>query len=106
MRLIFPPLYSLFAQAIVVCMVIHAQPDTADIQWGPCDINGTLPFVCGNISVPLDYSNPNSSEALIIELLKAPAIKQPSKGNILFNWGGPTASGRELMAAQGAQLMA
>lgn len=82
----------------------NAQNQT--IQWGPCSINGTLPLTCANISVPLDYSDSSSTETLTIELIKATATKQPSKGSFLVNFGGPGASGQELLASLGAQLQA
>lgn len=100
----------LVLQAVLAYNGIHAQEangtQSQEIQWGPCEINRTTPLECGNIFVPLDYSNPNSTETLSIELIKAPASKQPSKGNILINFGGPGASGQELMASAGAQVQA
>lgn len=98
----------LFFQAVFTCTGIYAQEDngTQEIQWGSCEIAGTIPLVCGNISVPLDYSDPNSTETLRIELVKAPASKQPSKGNILINFGGPGASGQQYMAMMGPLVQA
>ena len=65
---------------------------TEGIQWGPCAHDQgqyLLPVVCGNVSVPLDYTNKNSSESLVLQLTKVPALVGPSKGSILFNFGGP-----------------
>lgn len=68
------------------------------IKWGPCSeterpppVKGApdVPFECANLSVPLDYSSPDSRETFHLELLKAPAPKQPAKGSILYNPGGP-----------------
>ncbi|KAL2130243.1 hypothetical protein VTI74DRAFT_6720 [Chaetomium olivicolor] len=62
------------------------------IQWGVCDFpsTGTLPIECGNLSVPLDYTSPSSSETLTLALIRSRAPQtQPSKGTILFNFGGP-----------------
>jgi len=76
--------------------------DGSKIQWGPCtDFNSTVPIQCGNLSVPLDYTNPNSTETLQLQLLKVPATKTPSKGSILFNFGGPGEPGRAYMALTG-----
>ncbi|KAL4788568.1 TAP-like protein-domain-containing protein [Aspergillus varians] len=47
-----------------------------------------VPFQCGTLDVPLDYTSPNRSEKLAIQLVKAPAPLE-SKGSILFNMGGP-----------------
>ncbi|KAL1616240.1 hypothetical protein SLS54_008533 [Diplodia seriata] len=83
----------------------QAQNGTQDIQWGPCEINGSPPFECGNVSVPLDYTSPDSTE-LGIELIKYTASKQPSKGSILINFGGPGASGQQLMVTLGPVMQA
>lgn len=77
-----------------------------EIRWSPCDINGTLSVLCGNLSVPLDYTNPSSDATLDIELLKTPAVNKPSRGSILFNFGGPGADGRADFAYYGPRLQA
>lgn len=61
------------------------------IEWGPCDFEsaGTLPIECAGLPVPLDYTAPNSSQTLTLELIRSRAVKTPSKGSILFNFGGP-----------------
>lgn len=53
---------------------------------------------CANISVPLDYTRERSNSTLTLELLRAPAQKQPSKGSVLFNFGGPGLVGRSQLA--------
>ncbi|KAI9372626.1 hypothetical protein BJX61DRAFT_506625 [Aspergillus egyptiacus] len=64
------------------------------IDWTRCDpleFNSStvpVPFECGSLDVPFDYTSPNHSEKLTLQLLKAPAPLQ-SKGTILFNLGGP-----------------
>lgn len=65
---------------------------TEGIQWGPCAHDQgkyLLPVLCGNVSVPLDYTAKNLSESLVLQLTRIPAIAGPSKGSILFNFGGP-----------------
>lgn len=63
------------------------------IQWAPCDpdeFNTTiLPFECGNLAVPLDYTDPANEQKLSLELIKIPAASGPKLGSILFNLGGP-----------------
>ena len=61
----------------------------SSIQWGPCSIESPLDTQCANLTVPRDYTQPNSSATVQLELLKVPAVKGPSKGSILFNFGGP-----------------
>ncbi|KAK0663367.1 Carboxylesterase B [Lasiodiplodia hormozganensis] len=76
----------------------HALPNNGtegqEIQWGPCTLNASIPVDCGNVTVPLDYSTPNSTATLDIELLRVRATNQPSKGSILFNPGGPGGGGQ------------
>ena len=79
---------------------------TTDVKWGPCTMNGTLPVQCGNITVPLDYTKPESTASLVIGLLKVPATKQPKKGSILFNFGGPGFPSRADLAALGKNFNA
>lgn len=68
------------------------------ISWGPCDINATLPIQCSSLGVPLDYTDSRSNATLNLQLLKVPAINGPSKGSILFNFGGPGFGARENLA--------
>lgn len=70
-----------------------------NISWGPCSpelkFNVSNPAaVCANLTVPLDYKNASSGAVVTLELLKWPAVHQPSRGSILFNPGGPGSSGR------------
>ncbi|KAK0609161.1 hypothetical protein DIS24_g12442 [Lasiodiplodia hormozganensis] len=78
------------------------------LQWSPCNISEaqTMPMLCATLPVPLDYLKPNSTEKLDLKLAKIAATKQPSRGSIQFNFGGPGAHGREDLAGLGAQLMA
>ena len=49
-------------------------------------------FSCGNITVPLDYRSPKGA-TITIAVIFAPATSGKAKGSILFNPGGPGASG-------------
>ncbi|KAF4806895.1 putative hydrolase [Colletotrichum siamense] len=76
-----------------------------DIEWGDCaELNSTEPIQCANLTVPLDYTSPNSRKTLDLQLLRIPATRQPSKGSILFNFGGPGVAGRPTMAGVGGAL--
>lgn len=72
------------------------------IEWQPCPelnknisilngIEGT-PFDCAKLSVPLDYTNPNS-QPLDLDLFKVNATKEPVLGSLLINFGGPGGTG-------------
>ena len=70
---------------------------TDSIKWFSCQQNATVPYTCGTLTVPLDYSDPSSSKTLDLALAKVAATKQPKKGSILFNPGGPGSSGRNML---------
>ncbi|EQB55567.1 hypothetical protein GCG54_00014647 [Colletotrichum gloeosporioides] len=76
-----------------------------EIEWSDCaELNSTEPIQCANLTMPLDYTSPNSSKTLDLQLLRIPATRQPSKGSILFNFGGPGVAGRPTMAGLGGAL--
>jgi hypothetical protein len=93
----------IFSAALISVSGASEAPST--VEWGACDEAlssiGALPVECGNITVPLDYTNPASNQTLDIPLLRVPALKQPSKGSIIFHYGGPGPGGRETMAGFG-----
>ncbi|MDP4509011.1 alpha/beta hydrolase [Nonomuraea turcica] len=73
----------------------------APVEWGPCtDIkrpDGEPParqdasVRCGKLEVPLDYAQP-AGETIDLALIKLPATGQ-RLGSVVFNFGGPGASG-------------
>ncbi|MBF8187863.1 alpha/beta fold hydrolase [Nonomuraea sp. K274] len=95
--------------AVAGCSTVPAEPATEStaapdsIAWGPCtDIkrpDGQPParqdtsVRCGRLSVPLDYAKPGG-ERLDLALIKLAANgRQKRLGSVLFNFGGPGASG-------------
>ena len=63
-----------------------------DIDWQDCS-DGTSPFQCGTVTVPLDYNNPGG-RTITIALKKLPASDSDAEhGSLFFNPGGPGASG-------------
>lgn len=84
---------STFLLSFIPLFTVHATVvplrlrDTGGVQWGPCVLNSTLPIECSNLTVPLDYTEPDSSSNVTLNLLKVSASKQPVKGSILFNFG-------------------
>jgi pimeloyl-ACP methyl ester carboxylesterase len=62
-------------------------PIAKDIRYIPCFEN----FTCANIEVPLDYEN-ISAGSTKIAFIKHAARKQPAKGDIIYNPGGPGGS--------------
>jgi hypothetical protein len=93
----------IFSAALIGVSGASDAPST--VEWGACDEAlssiGVLPVECSNITVPLDYADAASNQTLDIPLLRVPALKQPSKGSIIFHYGGPGPGGREAMAGFG-----
>ena len=52
------------------------------------------------------YTDKDSTETLNLELLRTKAVKEPVKGSIIFNFGGPGATGKEDFAYYGRRLLA
>lgn len=81
------------------------QDSESGINWGPCNQTeldawgASLAADCGTLDVPLDYSNESCTDKLPLQLLRVPAAVQPSKGSILFNFGGPGEPGRSGLAS-------
>ena len=89
--------------------------NTDSLDWAPCDLdfpstykaviekNGE-PLFCATLTVPLDYTDDSEDgETIDLQLIKVKATKQPFKGSILTNPGGPGGSGVELIATLGSQ---
>lgn len=102
MRTLLPLSFALSAYA-----TNHARAD-GNIAWGSCETeieaDATLPVQCGNITVPLDYTDTESDATLDVQMLKVPTDKTPKKGNIIFNFGGPGLETRASLA-QRAELL-
>ncbi|KAI0382424.1 TAP-like protein-domain-containing protein [Hypomontagnella monticulosa] len=95
-----PALLPLAAQAATI-----PRDETKGLQWGPCDLNTTLPVQCAKLTVPLDYTNSLSNETLELDVIRYPAQKEPKRGSIMLNFGGPGQDGLESMLDY-AEIMA
>ncbi|KAI0391380.1 hypothetical protein F5Y17DRAFT_460913 [Xylariaceae sp. FL0594] len=87
-----------------------AANNNSNIQWKPCPADlvkiSPLAVECGTLAVPLDYSDPDSTQMLNLSLVRIPAIKKnKEKGerrhSILFNLGGPGLEVRYSLAELG-----
>ncbi|KAI9700529.1 MAG: hypothetical protein M1820_006828 [Bogoriella megaspora] len=85
----------LASRSVIAYPSQNAQNQT--IAWAPCP-GLTEDILCGSLKVPLDYTNPTSSETLELKMVKVAAVKAPKKGSILFNPGGPGSGGRDMVA--------
>ncbi|KAJ4316386.1 hypothetical protein N0V84_007901 [Fusarium piperis] len=75
--------------------------EQSKLAWGPCD-HELLRLAgfkhtrvdCGTLEVPLDHTMTTSRETISLQLVRLNATKSPAKAkSILFNPGGPGASG-------------
>lgn len=100
----------------LLLLSLHAVAQSRDgegivqqLQWKPCNIDWGdfvrdvhVDIDCATLNVPLDYTNTTSKQTLQLHLAKVNATKEPSKGSIIFNPGGPGASGIQDLALSGA----
>jgi hypothetical protein len=96
---------SLSALAQAAPQPLQHKARARDVQWMSCGLNGTVAVQCGSLAVPLDYTLPNSTSTINLELFKVSATKGPSKGSILLNFGGPGDPGDTSLAALGQELL-
>lgn len=88
------------------------------IEWSSCsELNNNMTtlveasttkptiFECGKLSVPLDYTDPDS-EFLQLQLFRVQATRKPILGTILFNPGGPGGTAAEAMPIIASDLKA
>ncbi|KAE8420287.1 TAP-like protein-domain-containing protein [Aspergillus pseudocaelatus] len=100
-------LTSLLVGSYATPLAIPKHTRSEKIAWGPCQDEGvTEPTQCGNLTVPLDYTEPDSGKTIQLQLLKVPAIREPKKGTILFNFGGPGLEARLSLFGDGDILQA
>ncbi|KAF5620013.1 tripeptidyl aminopeptidase [Fusarium sp. NRRL 52700] len=79
------------------------------IKWTQCnldipdykDLEKNKAYECGNLTVPLDYTDKGNKNHTILNLIKLKADKESTnkapKGSIIMNPGGPGASGVEFL---------
>jgi hypothetical protein len=110
---------STFATALLFSRLAFASPvsnrrvsNNSSLTWVPCDLDfppehkGNVtahgaPIYCTTLRVPLDYTNSKSSATLDLQLIKVEATKEPFKGSIIMNPGGPGNSGVDEISKNG-----
>ncbi|MFF7794165.1 alpha/beta fold hydrolase [Streptomyces sp. NPDC007991] len=75
--------------------------DNGGLSWGRCKATGDAPapssdWQCATLKVPLDWSKPDG-ETIGLALIRAKARGDDRVGSLLFNFGGPGASGVSMM---------
>lgn len=77
-----------------------AMPTPHKITWLDCGGG----FQCGNLAVPLDYTNP-SGDTIQLALIRKPATNAAKRiGSVLVNPGGPGDSGNTFLRGEAASL--
>lgn len=82
---------------------------SSTLNWKPCDLDLSDEIkavmrergYCATLEVPLDYTNPQSDKTVELQLIRFNATKEPFKGSVLWNPGGPGISGIETFATLG-----
>jgi hypothetical protein len=82
---------------------------SSSLDWAPCDLDlpddiknaMREPGDCSTLEVPLDYTNLDSAKTIDLQLIRFNATKEPFKGSVLWNPGGPGISGIETLAYLG-----
>jgi hypothetical protein len=112
---------SLFATSLLTALSLAYPTDNpqnsnaTSLEWKPCDLEfppsikdsiAALgePTFCATLPVPLDYTSPGDERSLNLQLIKVKANKEPFKGSVLMNPGGPGGSGVELVATSGTPI--
>ncbi|BCS22615.1 uncharacterized protein APUU_30840A [Aspergillus puulaauensis] len=96
-------MHSLFLKSLQLLPAIFISTASAKINWSPCEAAPSLQ--CATLDVPFDYTSPNSTETLTLQLNKIPA-PLGSKGSILANPGGPGQPGRQGIVGLASPLIA
>ncbi|KAL6706275.1 hypothetical protein ACN47E_005565 [Coniothyrium glycines] len=89
-----------------------SKPEPVPLQWTICDLDFNTaekraiaahgePIYCATLPVPLDYTNTDSGKTVDLQLIKIKATKEPFKGSVLTNPGGPGGSGVDWIATDG-----
>lgn len=103
--------HSILGLTLLAGAAVAITKDTRPVvQWGACPavepyVDASAPIECGNIRLPLDYTEPNSTALWDVPLVRVKALQQPSKGSIFMNWGGPGLTSTDLTARRGAILL-
>ncbi|KAK7967739.1 TAP-like protein-domain-containing protein [Apiospora aurea] len=89
---------SIAASLVATAAARNGTYDSSTIRWAPCPADvAAPPTLCGELLVPLDYTNNQPNETLTLQLAKVPATTQPSRGSVLLNFGGPGNDGRTML---------
>jgi pimeloyl-ACP methyl ester carboxylesterase len=97
----------IFGATVLISTPTASADSVAQPDWGSCQAwlgdTGQLPAArCATVSVPVDYSKPNGSQAQLA-VIKIPAHGQ-RRGVLMINPGGPGQSAVDVVAAMAASF--
>ncbi|KAF9785682.1 hypothetical protein IL306_004564 [Fusarium sp. DS 682] len=82
------------------------------LEWSQCELDfgeekneAQKAYDCARLTVPLDYTSASNGETIKLDLIKAKATKEPYKGSVLYNPGGPGGSGVDAILRRGEALL-
>lgn len=79
--------------------IITRRSNTSTIEWTTCTDDVPAGIECGQLEVPMDYSNPNGT-TITLGLARLPANGTDKLGSLFLNPGGPGGSGISLLEGQ------
>ncbi|KAJ4365075.1 hypothetical protein N0V83_008692 [Neocucurbitaria cava] len=82
-----------------------AAPTNRSISWVDCSQDVGVPAECGSLPVPLDYMDEASGKTLNLSMLKVKANKEPVKGSIFINPGGPGNDAQSFLGLFGREML-
>ncbi|KAM0274331.1 hypothetical protein ACHAQH_007966 [Verticillium albo-atrum] len=101
----------LVTSVLTLSQLSAASPVQPPLEWEPADRveppnpSRELEFEQATLRVPLDYTKPESKEEIHLDLLRIKAKKQPSRGSIIYNPGGPGLPMRKKLARDSDMLI-
>ncbi|KAF5662753.1 alpha beta hydrolase superfamily hydrolase [Fusarium heterosporum] len=84
----------------------------SSIEWSKCDLDFGVDsmnekqkaYDCARLEVPLDHTSASNGDTIRLDLIRVKATKEPFKGSVLYNPGGPGGSGVEAILRRGPDL--
>lgn len=104
---------SIFPKGLSLLSRDFKDPKAPKLDWAPCKIdlgddlygNMTEPRDCATLKVPLDYTTYSDDRTIKLQLIRVNATKEPVKGSVLYNPGGPGGSGVERVASEQGTML-
>lgn len=79
-------------------------PEVKELIDASNGVPSEVPFDCGSLDVPMDYSDPDGKK-LTLDLFRVNATKEPALGTVLWNSGGPGGTAGENLPVAAPELL-